>query len=161
MVDGGEAPSLLALWEQSVENDPDAPFIHVTTLQDSRVQKYTFATFFKRAQRHAVALQSVLGVGPGDKVALCVDDLSAFALLVHGALLVGAVVIPVEGFSTITESVDGFVEQIVSGISRGDRHRVQHNAMVWQGDVNRMRGQEIGCGDCSGQERLIVFEEHG
>ncbi|MCB0328155.1 MAG: acyl--CoA ligase [Bdellovibrionales bacterium] len=95
--------SLLGAWEKCVGENPDGAFIHVAQITATRVQKYTYATFFKRAQRHALAYQAVLKLVPGDKIAVCVNDLSDFALIVHGALLTGCVVIPVNSKATPKE----------------------------------------------------------
>jgi acyl-CoA synthetase (AMP-forming)/AMP-acid ligase II len=100
---GKRFDSFYHLWKERVEEAPDAPFIHVTRPQETRVLKYSYTAFFKRAQRHAIALRAVLGLEPGDTVALCVEDLNDFALLVHGALLAHLVIVPVTHEATPSE----------------------------------------------------------
>ena len=95
--------SLFKIWESLAEDNPEGRFINVAPQHEPRVLKYNFAAFQKRAVRHAVAIQKVLKLEPGDKIAVCVDDLSDFALLVHGAFLAHCVIIPIPRSATTEE----------------------------------------------------------
>ncbi|MCI5064744.1 AMP-binding protein [bacterium] len=103
---------LLEIWEQLLEKAPEKPFLYVSRPRETRVLKYSVTAFFKRVKRHALVFQKGLELNPGDKIALCLEDLSEFALLTHGALLAHLVVIPISRSATPAE-----LRKILKGVA--------------------------------------------
>ncbi|MCB0319420.1 MAG: hypothetical protein KDD60_00760, partial [Bdellovibrionales bacterium] len=87
--------SLKQLWENCLSERADDPYVKVAKALQTRVQRYSFTSFEKRASRAGAAFQTALKLAPGARIALCVDDPDDFGIILHGALLAGLHVFPV------------------------------------------------------------------
>lgn len=88
--------SLSDLWQRLLKEDPDRPLLKVSDSKDKRTLNYTPTSFYKRAARIAVVFQRVLGIEAGSRILLALEDRNEIALIFHGALLAGLVVVPAD-----------------------------------------------------------------
>jgi long-chain acyl-CoA synthetase len=65
-------------------------------------ERVTYAELWEQARRYAAVLRD-RGVGPGDKVALLLSNITDFPRAYYGALALGAVVVPVHALLTAQE----------------------------------------------------------
>jgi crotonobetaine/carnitine-CoA ligase len=87
--------------EAKVERHPNKSWL-IFEARDGSIQHVTYGDFARRACRAAAVLTD-LGVRPGDKVTLHLNNCPEFLELWFGAALCGAVVVPVNTLSSVDE----------------------------------------------------------
>lgn len=81
-----EAMSLPAMFERTLRQNPQAPFLHFLG------RTYTYREIFAQAQAFALGL-SELGIVKGDRVGLFLPNVPIYAAAYYGAMMAGAVVV--------------------------------------------------------------------
>ncbi|MFZ5851151.1 MAG: long-chain-fatty-acid--CoA ligase [Actinomycetota bacterium] len=88
--------SLAAVLAEAAQRYPDRTATILGT------ERTSYADLWAQARRYAAVLRD-RGVGPGDRVALLVPNVTDFPRLYYGALALGAVVVPVHALLTADE----------------------------------------------------------
>ena len=81
-----EAMSLPAMFERTLRNNPEAPFLHFLG------RTYTYRQIFAQAQAFALGLTNA-GIAKGDRVGLFLPNVPIYAAAYYGAMMAGAVVV--------------------------------------------------------------------
>jgi hypothetical protein len=88
--------SIKDVWQKLFESQPEQVIFKLAGNKEARLFNYNVSAFYKRVARIAAVFERVLNIKPGTKLLLSVDDNNDFALILHGALLAGLVVVPTE-----------------------------------------------------------------
>jgi long-chain acyl-CoA synthetase len=88
--------SLPAMFERTVRQNPDAPFLHFLG------RTYSYKHIFEQANAFALALVE-MGIAKGDRVGLFLPNVPIYAAAYYGAMMAGAVVVNFSPLYSIEE----------------------------------------------------------
>lgn len=88
--------NLQQVWARALSERQGQSFLNISLSGNSKSSSYQFSTFFKRAERVAVALRNEVGLAEGDRVLLLTRNENQLALLAHGLWLAGLCAVSVD-----------------------------------------------------------------
>lgn len=86
--------SIASAWEEALNTRRDETFLKLPFEDTSEFTSYRYHSFFKRAQRVAIALKTILRMREGEAVAIFTNDPRELGLVAHGSWLAGQVFLP-------------------------------------------------------------------
>lgn len=81
--------TLLLYWKTVLKKRAEAPFLKVAQSGAPPVLSYNHSAFYRRASRVAFAFKELLGVKPGSRIVVLLEEQNDVALITHGFALAG------------------------------------------------------------------------